>query len=124
MSILYILYILYIPIYFIYSGKESSAREKLLHIKRKHTVIFNKRFQLIPHHHLPNAGGCAGKDDITDINREEIRDIGHDLVKIVDHVGRIALLDQFLVLIQTEIDILLVLDIAKRDPFPDHGGII
>ncbi len=83
-----------------------------------------KAFQFIPDHTLANTRRRSGKYQVTDIDGEIIGNVSDDLVEAVDHDVGIPLLHQFLILVQTEVDVLFVLYILERYPFADSGRII
>src|SRR6185312_2646056 len=96
----------------------------LLDLYREQTVVFDKPFQFISDDALAYTRRRPGKDEVPDIDREIVGDIGYDLVESVDHEVRVPLLHQLLVLVHAEIDILLVLDILQGYPFPYRRRVI
>src|SRR5450631_2438469 len=57
----------------------------LLDFKCEHTFVFNECFQLIADYAFTYSGRCSGKNEVTDIYRKIGRNIGYDLIKIMQH---------------------------------------
>src|SRR5579859_5458284 len=99
--------------------KGKIRKENLLYLQGQQAVILDKGFQLVTDYTFPYAGRSACKYQVTDIDGEIIGNISNHFIKAVDHKAGIALLNQLLILIETEIEVFLVLDILKGYPFAD-----
>ena len=104
-------------------SKRSSVL-KLFNIKIKHLFIKNISFQSITNNHCTNSNRCTGKQNITNLNSKETRNIAYKFMNWKNHISRISMLNSFAVNIQSKLDILHINQLLYRQKITDNGWII
>jgi hypothetical protein len=96
----------------------------LFYAELKQALVFHESFEVFPYHTFAYTGRRTGEDQVPDVERKIVGYVGNDGIKTEDHVPGVTLLDQFLVLVQAEVDVLAIQLGLDVDPLPDHGRII
>ena len=82
------------------------VHHQLLTVEFEHFALFEPAFQMVVDMDGPHAGWCTRIEQVTRLQGKELRDIGDDLIHLVEHIGGASFLHGLTIDVEVEVDAL------------------